>query len=174
MNQEIDIIKKWLEEVIIGLNICPFAREPYLKNQINFVFSEVKDIEETVEAELKNLANDEFQTSLIITQGSILYYELVDLVDFLNGTLNTNNTYQFIVFHPEFHFGDTPMNSRANLVNRSPYPLIHILKNSELDNLLNTEQAKMLSFQNEKSLNRLTNKELEKYFNYLNIEQFKL
>lgn len=174
MNQSIDIIHKWLKEVIIGLNICPFARIPFENNRINITLSKISDIEKTLQEQIVLINKQKFDTSLIATQDNISFHELLSLCDYLSEIYNRDNNFQFIAFHPEFVFEGVDSNSRANLVNRSPLALIHILKNSELDNLLSTDQAKNMSINNEKFLNSLSQDELKKYFNYLNLDAFRL
>jgi hypothetical protein len=167
MERIIDKTKKWIEDFIIGEDICPFAKEPFYSNVINFVVSDQEHIEEVIKSEILNLDNKLYQTSFLILNYKIDYYGLVDLIDYLNTCYNTTDKYQLIAFHPNFHFNDIAETEIANYVNKSPYPMIHLLKNSELDQLLNTEQAKNLSLKNEKKLIKMSQKRLMSYFSHL-------
>ena len=82
--------------------------------------------------------------------------------------LNLADKYQIVVFHPEFYFGSLDKDDKANWVNRSPYPLIHILRKESLDLALTSiEIAKNLSTMNEKKIKALSKEEIERYFWYL-------
>lgn len=167
----IDNTKTWIRDFIIGEDICPFANEPFKNNQINYLTTNKDSIEKDIKEEIQNLNSQKFQTSFLIFSESISYYALLDLIDFLNSTINLNSDYQFIAFHPDFHFEGLEPKAIANYVNKSPYPMIHIINNNELDNLLDTEQAKNLSIRNEEKLKNMSNDKILKYFSYLKDNQ---
>lgn len=163
----IDNTKKWIEDFIIGEDICPFANDPFKKDLINYKTTKQNSIENDINQEIQNLTLQKFQTSFLIFSEFISYYQLIDLISFLNSTINPNNEFQFIAFHPDFHFEGLAPDEIANYVNKSPYPMIHIINNNELDNLLDSEQARNLSIRNEEKLKKMPNSKILKYFSHL-------
>ena len=163
----IDNTKTWIKDFIIGEDICPFAYEPFTNELINYKITSQDSIENDINQEIQNLISQKFQTSFLIFSKFISYYQLLDLITFLNSTINLSNEYQFIAFHPDFHFEGLAPDEIANYVNKSPYPMIHIINNNELDNLLDSEQARNLSIRNEEKLKKLPNTKILKYFSHL-------
>jgi len=163
----IEVTVNWLENVIINLNLCPFAKEPYENNDIEFLTTTMKSIEKDLIHSKTNLEKNLFQTSILIFKDQPTFFELLDLIEFLNTTYNSQSQYQFIAFHPQFRFEGLEEEDVANYVNRSPLPIIHILRNADLDLFKNVEKAKALSLLNEKKLKSLSIESLENYFYYL-------
>lgn len=167
MENKVDSTKKWLKEIIIDLNLCPFAHNPYKNTQINFTLSSPEELEATMLKEIQGIEANNFSTSLVIYDAPISFREFLNLLDYLSMSLDPLGTYQFIAFHPDFKFETTEDSDRGNLVNRSPFPTIHILLNAELDELLSTEEAIGLSERNEVKLNKMSQNQINSLFSYL-------
>ncbi|MFP5324782.1 MAG: DUF1415 family protein, partial [Gammaproteobacteria bacterium] len=52
--------RRWIEKAVIGLNLCPFARSVYVKNQVRIVVSRARHVDaflDELDRELDLLAN---------------------------------------------------------------------------------------------------------------------
>ena len=127
--------RKWIEEIVIGLGLCPFAAKVYFEDRINFKVGSVLE-----PAELFSQFNEEIQgivdgacdTSIIILNDDPEdFQDYLDLLEVLRNTLKKdelNEKVQLASFHPKFQFENADPNDIENYTNRSPFPLIHILK----------------------------------------------
>jgi len=136
--------KNWIEKVVIGLNFCPFAKREVLRDTIRYVVSDKEDLKqvllELIE-ELKFLdANSSTETTLLIYP--ILFKDFEDYLDLVEmgqdflRQLNYEGVYQLASFHPDYQFGGTEVNDASNFTNRSPYPILHLLREESLENIL--------------------------------------
>jgi len=133
--------KYWLENIIIEFNFCPFAKREFVNETIHYQVSEQTCTEgrlcEVVE-QLKYLdLHKTIETSLvIIPTGLESFFDYLDLLSLAEETilqLNYEGVYQLASFHPDYCFEDLKQNDAANYTNRSPYPMIHILRESSLE-----------------------------------------
>lgn len=139
-----DIIKstrKWLENVVIGLNLCPFAKRELIKDRIRFSVSNAKT-EETLLADLEEeialLNRDEsLETTLLICPHILRdfydYNQFLDYADVLLKQLDLEGVYQIASFHPNYQFAGTRPDDAENYTNRSPYPVLHILREDSIE-----------------------------------------
>ncbi|MEP4891454.1 MAG: DUF1415 domain-containing protein [Aliiglaciecola sp.] len=140
-NQAIEETKAWLDQVVIGLNFCPFAKREVQRNAIRYAYSESKkskDVLKLFAQEVQLLdENAEIETSLIIlTNGFKSFFGYLDVLDLAQYWLEENDylgVYQVASFHPEYVFDGEPEDSAANYTNRSPYPTIHLLREASLE-----------------------------------------
>lgn len=133
----------WLEKAVIGLNLCPFARAPYLKGQVHFEVSEARTpealLEDLTAALTAVLASPPrtIETTLLIHPQVLTDFE--DFNDFLQTAnqvvelLDLEGTLQIASFHPQYRFADTQPDDLENYTNRSPYPTLHILRESSIE-----------------------------------------
>lgn len=169
-------VKAWVKEFIVGMNICPFAKDPFDRNQIQYLESKAIKQDELL-ADFINcieqLNESEHHTTslLIYSKCDMDFLDFNDFAGILEDGLaeiNLSEQYQIVVFHPGFYFGDTSKHSPANYVNRSPYPMIHILNRSDVQNALkNFEQAEQISYLNEKKIQNMTPQEKNRIFHFL-------
>jgi hypothetical protein len=143
MNND-DIIKPvryWLEKSVIGLNLCPFAKREYINDRIRFSLSEASSEEQLlasliIELELLN-KDDSIETTLLIHPGVLQnFYDYNDFLDVADGLLiemDLEGVYQIASFHPDYQFADTDYDDIENYTNRSPYPLLHIIREQSLE-----------------------------------------
>lgn len=144
MNAEPDIIiahtKKWIVEVVIGCNFCPFAAREIKKESIRYKIAPdayTKTALETLAFAFNELnANAGIETTLIILPEGFnsftTYMQLVDKAEMLLEKEGYTGIYQLASFHPAYLFSDTDANDAANYTNRSPYPMLHILREESL------------------------------------------
>lgn len=178
--KEHELINYWINEVIVKLNLCPFAKPSIDNNSFFNNHSPNKDFDQNLKDFIRSL--DQLMDSEKLTNG-ILYFpnwelDFFNFLDFfasceeLIDDLEIEDQVQLVIFHPEFIFENTKFDERCNYVNRSPYPLIHLIKTEEMDRAIENEKmGKDISFNNEKKLNELSEKEFKKIFHYLKVNE---
>jgi uncharacterized protein len=132
----------WLERAVIGLNLCPFAKGVYVKNQIHFSVSVAENANDLI-ADLKKELNDlialdsvERDTTLLIAP--ICLREFLDFNGFVEsanrllGKMKLRGTIQIASFHPAFEFADAAAGDITHYTNRSPYPMLHLLREASV------------------------------------------
>lgn len=140
---EIVATRRWLEQVVIGLNLCPFARAPHLKGRVRIVVSQARNEDELVAdlaEELGHLAAcdiDETETTLLIhpqVLGDFLdFNDFLDIADATVQALGLEGELQVASFHPDYQFGDAAPDAVENCTNRSPYPTLHLLREASIE-----------------------------------------
>ena len=143
VKQIVQDTRRWLERAVIGLNLCPFAKAVYVKEQVHYAVSaalEPADMLEELAFELKTLVAMDVQvrdTTLWILPNSL--HEFLDFNDFLVRAnallrkLRLDGIVQIAPFHPRFQFADAAQDDVANCTNRSPYPMLHLLREASVD-----------------------------------------
>jgi hypothetical protein len=139
----IDTTKAWLEKAVIGLNLCPFAKAVYAKNQIRYVVSTARTAEElqadlTSELKLLDAADpNETDTTLLIhpcvLNDFLDYNEFLDIADAEVEQLGMDGRIQVASFHPDYQFADSGPDDIENYTNRSPYPTLHLLREESVE-----------------------------------------
>jgi len=135
--------RNWLEKAVIGLNLCPFARAVYAADRIRYVVSDATTIEallEVLAAELEVLAEadeNQTETTLLIhpqVLGDFLdYNDFLEMADMLVEELGLDGILQVASFHPQYQFAETESDDIENCSNRSPYPTLHLLRESSVE-----------------------------------------
>jgi len=137
----INSVRQWLETVVIGLNLCPFAKRELVNNRINFIVSDANnelDLLDDLKQALKQLNDDHsIETSLLIhpnvLQNFTDYNQFLDYADDVLYDMKLDGVYQIASFHPDYQFADTHIDDVENYTNRSPYPLLHLLREESLE-----------------------------------------
>lgn len=135
--------KAWLEKAVIGLNLCPFAKAVYVKDQVRYVVSHAHNIDvllEELASELETLAEtspEKIDTTLLIhpyvLNDFLDYNDFLDIADSLVAELDLEGELQVASFHPDYQFADTEADDISNYSNRSPYPTLHLLRESSIE-----------------------------------------
>ncbi|MDB5825153.1 MAG: hypothetical protein JWR21_3857 [Herminiimonas sp.] len=135
--------RAWLERAVIGLNLCPFAKAVYVKQQVRFAVSSAttrNELRDALATELRLLeaaAPDEIDTTLLIHPAVLT--DFVDYNDFLReadhtlALLGLEGQVQIASFHPDYQFADCGPEDIENYTNRSPYPTLHLLREASID-----------------------------------------
>lgn len=135
--------RQWLEKAVIGLNLCPFAKAVYVKNQVRLVVSQARhadDLLEELDSELDRLVNtpaEELDTTLLIHP--TLFDDFLDFNDFMEiaeGVLDEHElegVVQLASFHPKFQFDGTEADDIGNYTNRAPFAMIHLLREESIE-----------------------------------------
>ncbi len=140
--KHIDETKKWLETVVIARNICPFAKRVFDNGGINFAVENSTDVEaclETLIVECERLdENENIETTLLIyTKAFTNFDEYLDFLEIAERLLELEDyegIYQLASFHPNYCFDGSLENDAANYTNRSPYPMLHLLRENAIEN----------------------------------------
>lgn len=133
----------WLTQAVIGLNLCPFAKSVHVKEQIRYVVSEA----ETPEALLEDLINEltvlrdtdpeQLDTTLLIHPKVLGDFEdfndFLDVVDAAVEDMELDGELQVASFHPQYQFEGTEPDDIENYTNRTPYPTLHLLRESSIE-----------------------------------------
>jgi hypothetical protein len=141
-----DILKtqQWLEEIIIGLNFCPFAKKEFVNNTIHYQLCAAKKISAALEALAKQFEKLEQQpevetTLLIFTDGFKSFESYLDLLDYANDLLielGYEGIFQLASFHPDYYFEGEGFDAASNYTNRSPLPTIHLIREASMEKVL--------------------------------------
>ncbi len=140
----ISITKKWIYEVVIGCNFCPFAAREVQRNSIRYKVEESKDKAAcllTLIQECERLDKEaSIETTFIIFPDTFTSFQsFLDLLSFSGKLLKKQRyegVYQLASFHPEYRFGGAPANDAANYTNRSPYPMLQLLREDSVEKAL--------------------------------------
>jgi hypothetical protein len=135
--------RTWLEEAVIGLNLCPFAKAVHVKGQVRYVVSHAADVEALQQAlaeQLRDLASADpaqVDTTLLIHPNVLQDFEdfnqFLGLAEEMVDALGLDGVLQVASFHPQFQFAGTGADDVSNATNRAPYPTLHLLREESID-----------------------------------------
>lgn len=133
----------WLERAVIGLNLCPFAKSVFVKKQVRYALTAAASADELLaelESELQRLHDTDpakLDTTLLIHPLAMTdfldYHFFLAEVDALNRNLGYDGIFQIASLHPQYEFAGSDPDEIANYTNRSPYPTLHLLRESSID-----------------------------------------
>jgi uncharacterized protein len=134
--------RAWVAQVVIGLDLCPFAKAAQVRDQIRYVVSEATDADgllQSLSEELHRLAATDpgaVETTLLIHPRAM--NDFLDYNDFLEAAdaaveaLGYSGVLQVASFHPHYQFEGTEPDDVSNATNRSPYPTLHLLREASV------------------------------------------
>jgi hypothetical protein len=133
----------WLERAVIGLNLCPFAKAVHVKKQIRYVVCRAEAphaLLDTLVRELQFLAEADpavTDTTLLIHpfvfEDFLEYNDFLDVFDSAIADLGLEGELQIASLHPRYQFANTDTDDITNYTNRSPYPMLHLLREESVD-----------------------------------------
>ena len=136
-------MRRWLERAVIGLNLCPFAKAVYTRDQVRIVVSDADNIDDLREElgeemlRLRDTLADEIDTTLLVLPqvlGDFLdYNDFLDEADGLLEALELDGVLQVASFHPDYQFAGTEFDDAGNNTNRAPYSVLHLLREESID-----------------------------------------
>jgi len=135
--------QRWLQRAVIGLNLCPFAKAVHVRDQVRYVLSDAT----TTEALLEELASELLwlndtdpalvDTTLLIHPRVLTdfldYNDFLDQADAAVDALGLEGELQVASFHPDYQFAGTAYDDAGNCTNRSPYPMLHLLREASVE-----------------------------------------
>jgi len=140
---EIEQTRAWVEKVVVGLNLCPFAKPVVDEGLVYYQVSEARSAKalfgDFTHAlwELKERDVSDRETTLLIAPW--VMHDFLDFNDFIGvcedaiADLELDGEFQVAYFHPSFQFDGTSAEDVENYTNRSPYPIVHLLRESSID-----------------------------------------
>ncbi|KVP60582.1 peptidase [Burkholderia ubonensis] len=158
--------RHWLARAVIGLNLCPFAKSVYVKDQVRYAISEATTLEDALadlETELHRLdAADPQQvdTTLVIYPHAFAefldYNDALFFADRLVRQLKLDGVLQIASFHPRYQFDGTEPDDIENYTNRAPYPILHLLREDSIARAADAfPDASAIYEKNQETLRRL-------------------
>ena len=171
-------VQHWLEQVVIGLNLCPFAAKPHRNQQIRLSVTEAVD-EEVLLAELQTelilldqAGSEEIETTLLIIPGMLSdfteYNQFLDYADALLNQGGWEGVFQIASFHPDYCFAGVEPDDVENFTNRSPFPVLHLIREASLERALkHYADPELIPERNIQCMRSLTAKQKRTLFPYL-------
>ena len=139
----LDQTRTWVEQAVIGLNLCPFAKAPQVKGLVRYVQSEatdpavlLSDLMDELQRLFKSPA-DRLETTLLVHP--LVFTDFADFNDFLGvaedavADLGLEGVIQVASFHPDYRFEGTTADDITNATNRSPHPTLHLIREDSID-----------------------------------------
>ncbi len=135
--------RAWVERVVIGLNLCPFAKAVQVRGQVRYAVCDTTD-----ESELLTMLRDELEllarsspavtdTTLLIHPNALTdfdaYNQFLDDADAVLAEAGFEGVLQLASFHPDYRFAGTASDAIENATNRSPYPMLHLLREASVE-----------------------------------------
>ena len=140
-SQTISQTRKWIDSVIVALNFCPFARRELDRDSVRFRVVRKNSLEHYLLALMDECVlldqDPDIETSLLILPQDFTAFDtFLDLLEIANALLveqGYRGIYQLASFHPDYRFANAPADDPANYTNRSPFPLLHLIRESSIE-----------------------------------------
>ncbi|GJM34621.1 MAG: hypothetical protein DHS20C18_36220 [Saprospiraceae bacterium] len=146
MEVYIEKTKKWIEQFVIGLNLCPFASVPFQQDKIRYVVNLSKNPDDLIRCFLEEMQflddkpSKEVETTLIIFPNQLndflAYLDFLTEAEEILEEVGLEGILQIASFHPEYQFANTAKEDAENYTNRSPYPMLHLLREASVEQAL--------------------------------------
>ncbi|MGR5433534.1 DUF1415 domain-containing protein [Vibrio owensii] len=171
-------VEQWLNDVVIGLNLCPFAAKPQRNKQIKIFVSEVSQEEALLEdillqlIELSNTEPEKLETTLVVVPNMLQdFWDYNFFIDWVEGLIKQQDwegIFQVATFHPDYCFGGAEPEDDENLTNRSPYPVFHLIREESMEKVLkHYPDPESIPDTNIARVSALSEEERQKLFPYL-------
>lgn len=173
-----DDVRQWLDRVVIGLGLCPFAATPFHNGLVRITVSRARTaltLLADLQAELELVDGTppgKLETTLIVVAEMLAdfddYNQFLSQVDALLHAGGWNGEFQVASFHPQYQFRGTRTDDPGNLTNRSPWPILHIIREASLDQALSAyPHPEQITKQNIAKMRALSLEERTTYFPWL-------
>lgn len=139
----VELTRRWIDRVVIGLNLCPFAKTVQARGQVRYALSEAASPEALLDdlvAALQHLADTpaaDVETTVLVHPGVLQdfldYNDFLDIADAAIAELGLEGVIQVASFHPDYRFADSSAGDIGNHTNRSPFPMLHLLREASID-----------------------------------------
>jgi hypothetical protein len=130
--------RAWVERAVIGLNLCPFAKAVWVKNQVRVAVSQARHLDgflDDLDTELLRLRDtppEVLDTTLLVHPtlfaDFFVFNDFLDVVDRVVAEHGLEGVIQVAPFHPDFVFEGSEPDDITNATNRAPYPTLHLLR----------------------------------------------
>ncbi|MEM9385684.1 MAG: DUF1415 domain-containing protein [Pseudomonadota bacterium] len=161
--------RRWLERFVVGMGLCPFAASPLAQDRVRFVVSAASEEGALLVALQEEIAfldrQPAIDTTLLIhpavLQDFLAYNDFLDLADALLVDCDRDGVYQVASFHPSYQFAGTAPDAAENYTNRSPYPMLHLLREESVGRAVASGiDTNDVPVRNIQQMNKLGEKEL--------------
>ena len=135
-------VRDWLEQIVVGMNVCPFASPVMRAGGLDLRMSPAHDLEgayqDALRASVDLLAMDEDKpatTLVAFPDAGMSFADFLDVVAALRGTLSESGAdgiLQVATFHPDYVFDGEPEGDPSHWTNRAPCALVHLLRESDV------------------------------------------
>ena len=137
----IESAKKWVETIVVAHQLCPFANRELQNDRVRFVVTDSETEDEllvALTAELRMLISDpSIETTLLIHHRALIefyaYNDFLQAADSLLIEMGMGGVIQIASFHPAYQFADTEPDDVENYTNRSPDPMLHLIREDSLE-----------------------------------------
>ncbi|MGR4991434.1 DUF1415 domain-containing protein [Vibrio rotiferianus] len=171
-------VDQWLNDVVIGLNLCPFAAKPQRNKQIKIFVSEASQEETLLEdillqlIELSNTEPEKLETTLVVVPNMLEdFWDYNFFIDWVEGLIKQQDwegIFQVATFHPDYCFGGAEPEDDENLTNRSPFPIFHLIREESMEKVLkHYPDPESIPDTNIARVSALSEQERKKLFPYL-------
>ena len=171
-------VNQWLNDVVIGLNLCPFAAKPQRNKQIKIFVSEASQEEALLEdillqlIELSSTEPEKLETTLVVVTNMLQdFWDYNFFIDWVEGLIKQQDwegIFQVATFHPDYCFGGAEPEDDENLTNRSPYPVFHLIREESMEKVLkHYPDPESIPDTNIARVSALSEEERQKLFPYL-------
>lgn len=166
-------VRRWLQSVVIELDLCPFAKRELNNDRVRFAETDATtevQLLQALEAELERLVGDASIETTLLVHPHVLadfadYNQFLETADGLLLQMELDGVFQIASFHPDYQFADTHPDDAENYTNRSPYPLLHILREESLARAIEqTSDVDQIPIRNIRKMNELGAEELKLLF----------
>ena len=135
---------QWIQSIVISLNLCPFAKYEMDNNKVRIEVSLATNFAEGIKSFIEEIdylnSNPSTSTTLLLfpyfLSDFLDYLDFFDLANEAIVKLGQQSIYQVATFHPAYQFHGTPIDDVTNYTNRSPYPMLHLLREEMLDSAI--------------------------------------
>ena len=134
-------VRHWVQSLVVGLNLCPFAKRELVRNRVRFSVTAATteaQLSSALRAELERLNDDSSIETTLLIHPRVLrsfheYTRFLKSADRLLAKMKLEGVYQIASFHPDYQFGDAGVDDAGNYTNRSPYPMLHLLREDSIE-----------------------------------------
>lgn len=171
-------VHTWLTQVVIGLDLCPFANHPLQNQAVRICVSEAAsdaDLLADLQLEMQRMEQTpavQLETTLLVAANHLQnfadYNDFLDAVDWLIEHNDWLGVYQVASFHPHYCFADASPEDQENLTNRAPYPILHILRETSLERAIDSyPNVEQIPNRNIKKMENLQKADIARLFPHL-------
>jgi len=128
----------WVKSTVIHYNLCPFANKVFTSEKLQVEVSDALSAEQLLEdcllaiQRMLSTPRDKTETVLLVHPECMTdfsdYNDFLGMVDVLIDEMKLSGIVQVASFHPDYCFADCDEADAANFTNRSPYPMLHLLR----------------------------------------------
>ena len=138
------VVQRWVNSVVVDMNLCPFAKRELVKDRVRFVVTEAINEEHlllALQGELDHLDREpSVETTLLIhpkvLQDFFDYNQFLSRADELLVQMGLEGVYQVASFHPDYQFEGAGPDDAESYTNRSPYPMLHLIREASLERVI--------------------------------------